>query len=154
MKYLALAFTAMFITPVFANCIWSETKAIPNLKTIVVSQCLADNKLRLNEELELVVNFELEDVSDCPECNFVWAKKSPNEETVFVYVENSKYQRNGWLIDIKNNRSLLFVDTSEPKGRHYIPEFIDDSRLRIRHAGMGYKNDEFYVLTNGKWRLE
>lgn len=146
-----LLLVVILSAPVSAQCDWTEERAIPNLKEWRVAQCSSENKLKFNGEFEKSVNFSLESSVGCPECNFVWAIESADKRYVFVYVKNAKYQTNGWLFDAKSGKTLLFIDNSRPKARHFKPEFVAHSKLRITHAGVGYKVDDVYEKTGDNW---
>lgn len=139
-------------TTILAECEWSKSEPVRNLRSVEVAYCGNLNALRINRKITLRVNFDIIRPSlDCPECNFVYAKQSPLKDLIYLYVQNDRYQRNGWIIDLKNPDHTYFIDDSNPKGRHYKAEFITASTLKITHAGMGYKTEELYVLSDKKW---
>ena len=141
------ALSAPFIA--LADCEWSDEYLIPIERKLSFQECVADKKIRIGE-IEVQANIEFQIVhSDYPEGNSIWSIHSPDGMTAVVWIENSSFQRNLWVIDPEAKNVLLFSDHSE--GRHLNVEFDSNERFRIIHAGMGYRTDYVYERIDGAW---
>lgn len=134
----------------YAACLWSEPSTIPNEHTLLFQECPEEGKIRVNDielspDIEFLIRHE-----HWPEGNSIWGKISPDGKTAVVYIENSRYQRNAWVINLESNQVELFINHSE--GKHFIVRFIDDRHFMITHAGMGYRTDYHYERVDGVWR--
>ena len=134
----------------FAECRWSEKRPIRNNDKLFFQVCHDNKSIKINEtEVKPNISFELI-YPDCPECNSIWSTLSPDKKTAVVYIENTNYQRNAWVVDLISGSIELFTDVSE--GKHFIVKFNSNSKFTISHAGMGYRTDYHYSKTNGVWR--
>ena len=149
MKFLLGILLAFAPTLVAADCVWSDELPIQNEEILTFRECVAERKIRIGA-IEVQANIDFQNgYPDCPECNTIWSIHSPDGKTAVVYVENSRYERNAWVIDRVTDEVRLFIDHSE--GKHFIVEFDDNSRFRVIHAGMGYRTDYVYERADGIW---
>lgn len=155
MKLVVILCLLLYSSISFAECNWSDKSPIRNLSKVKFEYCESENRIKLSGNVELEPNILIQLLfPDCPECNMIWAKESPDRNIIFVYVENREFQRNGWIIDLNKELPVLFIDDSTPKGKHYSPKFLDSTRLQITHAGMGYKKVLLYSKSSGEWKSE
>jgi hypothetical protein len=139
------------LAPTFAiaDCEWSDEFPILNERKLSFQECVAEKRIRI-DGIEVQANIDFKIVhANYPEGNTIWSVHSPDNKTAVVYIENSDFQRNAWVIDPKSKDVLLFIDHAE--GKHFIVEFDADDRFRIIHAGMGYRVDYLYERVNGSW---
>ena len=134
-----------------AECIWSSSSEIANDASLYYRTCDQGKMLEISGVvLPPKIEFYLP-TPECPECNSLWAKKSPDGQTVLVWVENNSYKRNAWIIDMPSHSVKLFSEDSF--GKHYLPEFVSNTELLVKHAGMGYRTDLIYKKTGQSWSL-
>ena len=133
----------------FAECEWTESRPIPNNDELYFQVCAENKTIKINDvEVNPTIPFQLI-YPDCPECNTIWSKISPDKKTAVVYIENEHYDRNAWVIDLDMGKVELFTDLSV--GKHFIVEFQNNNEFTITHAGMGYQIDYYYSNYEGVW---
>jgi hypothetical protein len=140
---------ALISTDAFAECKWSEKKPIRNNNVLSFQVCDESKTVKING-VEVTPNIPFELVfPDCPECNLIWSRISPDGNTAVVWIVNDESQRNAWVINLTSGAVELFTDKSE--GKHYLVKFKSDSEFIITHAGMGYRTDYYYSRIEGTW---
>ena len=133
-----------------AECAWSKTYPILNYKKLTFQECKKERKIRINGiEVEPSIDFEIVD-ANYPEGNTLWDEMSPDNKTALVWVENNKYERELWVIDLVNNSVELSI-SSLAEGRHFLVHFISNERFVVTIGGMGYKKETFYQKASGTW---
>jgi len=155
MKLFTILSLLLFSNHLLAECNWSKESPIRNLTSVTFEYCEIKNKIRINSSVELKPNIPINlSNSDCSECNNIWAIQSPDTETIYVYIENQDYQRNGWIVDLLDNRQEHFVINQMPVGKQYLPKFLDNARLHISYVSESRSNELLLVKQNGSWVSE
>lgn len=135
-----------------SGCDWSKPNTVLNDEKLYFEVCDENRTIRLNGTIVVKPNMPYSLIfPDCPECNMIWSKISPDNKTAVVWIENEKYQRNAWVIDLESGTVKLFIDASEPEGRHFLVAFNGPDKFTIAHAGMGYETDYFYKKDGSAW---
>jgi hypothetical protein len=150
MKVFSL-FLTLFTPTAFAECDWSYKYTISELENLTFQECNSPKKLKINStvitpEIEFLIVHE-----HYPEGKTIWAKTSPNKKVAIVWIENTKYERELWVINLINS-SVEFHLTSLSEGKHFSAKFVSDEKFKVTVAGMGYKNTRVYRLVSGQWQ--
>jgi len=147
-----LIFTLMFILlsgNALVKCEWSLQRPILNNNKLNYQVCDKSRTIQINNtEVKPNIPFKLI-YPDCTECNSIWSVLSPDNKTAVVYIENLKYQRNAWVVNLSSGLVELFTDVST--GKHFIVKFSGNNDFSILHVGMGYRTDYFYSNEGGLW---
>ena len=134
----------------WAYCDWSREMPIPNGNELTFKECQSERKISVNGII-LNPQIEFRIVHDnYPEGNMIWANTSPNEELALLWVENAKYERSLWLLDLSENKIVLSL-TSLAEGRHFTAKFDGNEKFIVTVSGVGYKKENTYTLKSGKW---
>ena len=134
----------------FGECIWSKKFPILNNGELTFQECKNQKKIRINQiELKPNISFDIVN-SYYPEGNTIWSKISADGHTAIVWIENSKFERNAWVVNLIEN-SIEFSISSLAEGRHFIVKFIGNDKFSITIGGMGYKKETIYRKVAGKW---
>ena len=135
----------------FAECVWSKKYQILHSAELTFQECKKNNKIRING-IELTPNISFDIVhSGYPEGNTIWSEVSSDNETALVWLENTRYERNLWVIDLVRNSVELSI-SSLSEGKHFSAQFQDNEKFVITVAGMGYKKESHYQRVLGKWQ--
>lgn len=135
-----------------SGCAWSKPRTIRIDEKMYFEVCNENKALRFNGHLVVKPNIPYGLVfPDCPECNLIWSRLSPDGKTAVVWIENDLFQRNAWVVDLESNSVKLFIDASQPEGKHFLVEFKGNGEFTIAHAGMGYRTDYHYKKVGDTW---
>jgi hypothetical protein len=139
----------------FAECMWSERKvANKNAPSITWSHCSESKVVQKIEvsgiTLTPTAKFIFED-PECPECREFYSTPSMGKSLTVISARNSDYDSNVWVLDVKNKKILYFSE--EVHGKHILFKWIDDSELKITHAGMGYGTEYYIKPVEGVWSV-
>lgn len=131
------------------SCDWSGPHVIPNATFLVFEECSAQGKIKIGSHVVVPsIDFKILHANH-PEGNSLWSAVSPSRDTALVWLENERFEREAWILDVTKDDIESF---SLRKGnRHMVVQFVGDEDLVVTNAGVGYREDVRYSKTDKGW---